>query len=111
MGARGLRNSREISTATREGINELKETIETMFNINYFDSEENRIVVNERHKGLLEKAKVHLNKAKEITEIGESLDIAAIDIKEATSLLGEITGKDASSDVVNKIFEKFCLGK
>ena len=38
-------------------------------------------------------------------------DIAAIDIKEATSLLGDITGKDASSDVVNKIFEKFCLGK
>ena len=100
-----------ISTATREGIDELKETIETMFNINSFDSEENRIVVNERHKGLLERAKEHLNKAKEITELGESLDIAAIDIKEATNLLGEITGKDASSDVVNKIFEKFCLGK
>ena len=100
-----------ISTATREGIDELKETIETMFNINSFDSEENRIVVNERHKQLLEKAKKHLNKAKEITELGESLDIAAIDVKETTSLLGEITGKDASSDVVNKIFEKFCLGK
>ena len=30
---------------------------------------------------------------------------AAIDIKQATSLLGEITGKDASIDVVNRIFE------
>ena len=100
-----------LKSVQREGIDELKETIETIFNINSFDSEENRIVVNERHKGLLEKAKVHLNKAKEIAELGESLDIAAIDIKEATSLLGEITGKDASSDVVNKIFQKFCLGK
>ena len=100
-----------ISTATREGIDELKETIETIFNINSFDSEENRIIVNERHKQLLETTKIYLNKAKEITNLGESLDIAAIDIKEATSLLGEITGKDASSDVVNKIFEKFCLGK
>ena len=100
-----------ISTATREGINTLKETIETIFNIKEFDGEENRIVVNERHKQLLEKAMMHLNKAKETTIIGESLDIAAIDVKEATSLLGEITGKDASSDVVNKIFEKFCLGK
>ena len=52
-----------------------------------------------------------LKRAKEITTLGESLDIAAIDIKEATSILGNITGKDASSDVVNKIFEKFCLGK
>jgi len=100
-----------LSTVTKEGINELKSTIETIFNIKEFDSEENRIVVNERHKQLLEKARVSLNKAKEITTMGESLDIAAIDIKEATSTLGEITGKDASSDVVNKIFEKFCLGK
>jgi len=100
-----------ISTATREGIDTLKETIETIFNIKDFDSEENRIVVNERHKQLLERARESLIKAKEITLLGESLDIAAIDIKEATSVLGEITGKDASSDVVNKIFEKFCLGK
>ena len=100
-----------ISTATREGIDRLKETIETIFNIKEFDGESNRIVVNERHKHLLEKAKTSLNKAIEVTTIGESLDIAAIDIKQATSLLGEITGKDASSDVVNKIFEKFCLGK
>ena len=50
-------------------------------------------------------------KAKEIAEMGESLDVAAIDIKEATEMLGNITGKNASSDVVNKIFEKFCLGK
>lgn len=100
-----------ISTATKEGIDKLKETIENIFNIKEFDSEENRIVVNERHKQLLEKAKEFLKRAKEITTLGESLDIAAIDIKEATSILGNITGKDASSDVVNKIFEKFCLGK
>lgn len=104
-------NVLSISTATREGIDILKETIETIFNIKDFDSEENRIVVNERHKQLLEKAKKSLIKAKEITILGESLDIAAIDVKEAASILGEITGKDASSDVVNKIFEKFCLGK
>lgn len=100
-----------ISTATREGIDTLKETIETIFNIKEFDSGENKIVVNERHKQLLEKARASLNNAKEIANMGESLDIAAIDVKEATSILGEITGKDASTDVVNKIFEKFCLGK
>lgn len=100
-----------ISTATREGIDTLKSTIEEIFNIKEFDSEENRIVVNERHKQLLEKANISLEKAKEATQKGESLDIAAIDIKEAIELLGSITGKDASSDVVNKIFEKFCLGK
>lgn len=100
-----------ISTASGEGITELKETIENMFNIKDFDSEQNRIIVNERHKYLLQLAKESLIKAREISNMGESLDIAAIDIKQATSLLGEITGKDASIDVVNRIFEKFCLGK
>lgn len=100
-----------ISTASGEGITELKETIENMFNIKDFDSEQNRIIVNERHKHLLQLAKESLIKAREISNMGESLDIAAIDIKQATSLLGEITGKDASIDVVNRIFEKFCLGK
>lgn len=100
-----------LSAATREGIDELKDTIENIFNISSFDSEENRIVVNERHKYLLESARESLNKAKQITILGESIDIAAIDIKEAIEILGNITGKDASSDVVNKIFEKFCLGK
>lgn len=100
-----------ISTASGEGITELKETIENMFNIKDFDSEQNRIIVNERHKHLLQLAKESLIKARKISNMGESLDIAAIDIKQATSLLGEITGKDASIDVVNRIFEKFCLGK
>ena len=100
-----------LSTATGEGVDELKETIENIFNISSFDSEENRIVVNERHKYLLERAKESLNKAKQITVLRESIDIAAIDIKETIEILGNITGKDASSDVVNKIFEKFCLGK
>ena len=105
------KNVLPISTASGEGITELKETIENMFNIKDFDSEQNRIIVNERHKHLLQLAKESLIKAREISNMGESLDIAAIDIKQATSLLGEITGKDASIDVVNRIFEKFCLGK
>lgn len=100
-----------ISSKTGEGIVELKDTIEEIFNISNIDSEESRIIVNERHKDLLEKARNSVIKAKEIAEMGESLDVAAIDIKEATEMLGNITGKNASSDVVNKIFEKFCLGK
>ena len=100
-----------ISSKTGEGIVELKERIEEIFNITDIDSEESRIIVNERHKDLLEKARNSVIKAKEIAGMGESLDVAAIDIKEATEMLGNITGKSASSDVVNKIFEKFCLGK
>lgn len=108
---KGFENIIALSTKTREGIEELKNTLERIFNVSSFDNAENQIIVNERHKELLERTKQELTKALEITEKGESLDIAAINLKEATTLLGNITGKDASSDVVNKIFEKFCLGK
>lgn len=100
-----------ISSKTGEGIVELKNRIEEIFNVSDIDGEQDRVIVNERHKDLLEKANNSILKAKQIAEMGESLDIAAIDIKEATEMLGNITGKNASNDVVNKIFEKFCLGK
>jgi len=100
-----------ISSKTGEGIVELKNKIEEIFNVSDIDGEQDRVIVNERHKDLLERANISIMKAKKIAEIGESLDIAAIDIKEATEMLGNITGKNASADVVNKIFEKFCLGK
>ena len=39
------------------------------------------------------------------------IDIIAINIKESLEKLGEITGKNVTDDVINKIFSKFCLGK
>ena len=41
-----------------------------------------------------------LKEAKEIAEMGESLDVAAIDIKEATEMLGNITGKNAKIKIL-----------
>lgn len=100
-----------MSTVTGEGIETLKDSIEEIFNVKDIDSEENRIIVNERHKSILERAKESINKAVEINKLGQSQDLVAIDIKEALELLGEITGKSASEDVITRIFEKFCLGK
>ena len=39
------------------------------------------------------------------------IDISSIYIKQALEDLGEITGKNASEDIINEIFKKFCLGK
>lgn len=39
------------------------------------------------------------------------LDLISCDIKSAWEKLGEITGTTASEEVIDKIFEKFCVGK
>ena len=44
-------------------------------------------------------------------ENNEPIDIVSIVIKSASKSLGEIIGTDVNQDVINKIFEKFCLGK
>lgn len=39
------------------------------------------------------------------------LDITSVYIKEILENLGSITGEFVTEDIINKIFEKFCLGK
>ena len=101
----------KISSLTGEGLELLKERLEEMFLMKYINSTEDRIIVNERHKEALEKTIKYIIKAVTAIKSGYSLDIGVIEIKEATTSLGTITGEDASEDVVNRIFEKFCLGK
>ena len=40
-----------------------------------------------------------------------SLDFAEVDVKNAYAYLGNITGDTASEEVINKVFERFCIGK
>ncbi len=42
---------------------------------------------------------------------GAPLDIVAIDIKDGWDLLGEISGKTATEEIINDIFSRFCVGK
>ena len=39
------------------------------------------------------------------------IDITAICLKNILEELSEITGENASEDIINEIFKKFCLGK
>ena len=41
----------------------------------------------------------------------EELDCAATDVKEALHHLGSITGTDVDAAVIDRIFERFCVGK
>ena len=39
------------------------------------------------------------------------IECAALDIKQAYSALGEITGETADEAVIDRVFSKFCVGK
>lgn len=67
-------------------------------------------VTSERHKDCLSAAAQSLTAAIEAFDTAD-LDCVTIDIKEAWDRLGEITGQTATEEIINNIFDTFCLGK
>ncbi len=68
------------------------------------------VITNERHWQLLGAAANSLGAAIDAFDTAD-LDCVTIDIKEAWDRLGEITGVTATEEIINNIFDTFCLGK
>lgn len=101
----------KISTKTGEGIAVLEDEISRSFDILKYNENEENVIINERHKDALIKAKNNLLEAVEQIENGTTIELVTINITEALENINTITGESASENIINKIFEKFCLGK
>ena len=73
-------------------------------------SPEEAYLTNERHVHAAKDALAALESAVTALE-DRTLDCAALDLRAAWEALGAITGESATEDVIDRIFEKFCLGK
>ena len=100
----------EISTKTGENVASLKQCIKEMFFKGEVNSEE-IIITNTRHKEALLRTKENIENAIEILENVSAIDLASIDIRNAWTNLGKITGSTLEEDIIDKIFSEFCLGK
>jgi tRNA modification GTPase len=69
------------------------------------------MVTNVRHIRLLNECKGHFNDAKKTIKMGMPLELISIDFQNAMSRLREIIGEEINEDVINQIFENFCIGK
>ena len=101
----------EISALYNRGLDELKDLIiKILYGENGFDPR-TVIIPNLRHKLILDRCLVSLCSAVDGLNRESPLELIAIDVNEALDLLGEITGSSANNDVIDKIFNKFCIGK
>jgi len=41
----------------------------------------------------------------------EALDFIEVDVRHAWELLGDIIGETVSEDIIDAVFQRFCLGK
>jgi tRNA modification GTPase len=101
-----------ISALKNEGINDLRKTIyDSLIHRRVRSSPEHVLVANIRHKMALAKGKDYLSRALKGLEEGTSLEFVAFEIRSALEALGEMVGETTTEDVINRIFEKFCIGK
>lgn len=64
----------------------------------------------ERHFEAISRAKEKLTQA--LCSVDDiALDLLAIDVMDAWSALGEVTGKTATEEIIDDIFSRFCVGK
>lgn len=101
----------EFSTIKEKGLDELYKTIEEMFKWKEIQNDNSEIITNNRQKQQIILAKKSLENAKNSVFSNMPIDITAICLKEILENLTLITGENISEEIINKIFEKFCLGK
>lgn len=107
----GAENVIEMSVKNRVGIDKLEERIKGLVFQGKLSISKNNMVTSIRHKFLLDKALENIEKAILSIEDEIPVDLISVDIREAWSSLGAITGDTVEEDIVNEIFSKFCIGK
>lgn len=98
-----------LSTETKEGLDELKEKIKKAA-CNY-SIEDTEFITNNRQQDCLYKCRESLINALNAAKINELQDLISIDLKSALLFLDEITGEVITDDILNNIFDHFCIGK
>lgn len=97
-----------VSAKTGAGIEELKEKLAQTGAVEY--ASDKVFIIEERHYDALSRAAEFLKSAAD--NIGSyTLDLITVDLKEAWSALGEITGETANEEIISTVFAKFCVGK
>ncbi|MBN2504440.1 MAG: tRNA uridine-5-carboxymethylaminomethyl(34) synthesis GTPase MnmE [Bacilli bacterium] len=99
-----------ISAKNHIGIDSLAAEVKTLFLKSKFDSKDT-LIANVRHIARLEQTKQCLADSLESAKAKLPIDMIEIDLRDAWSYLGEITGENSSDSLINALFANFCLGK
>ena len=107
----GIDHIIETSIIENIGVSTLEEDIKDLFYQGDLNIESDTVVTNIRHQSQLEKARDNIKSAIVDMEMDIPLDCIEIDLRNAWEDLGEISGDTIGEDILDKIFEDFCIGK
>ena len=101
----------KVSAKTGEGLEDLTTVIQSVCLKEGLEATPSVLVTRLRHKASLEQAHRSIEEAMRSLERKESGECVALDIRAALDALGEITGAVSTEDILDRIFQDFCIGK
>lgn len=100
-----------FSNETKQGLQQLEQYITDKFERGDLQFNDQICLTSIRHKNAVMQAVNALHRVEQSIKDGMPEDFFTIDLMEAYQQLGLINGDTATEDLVNKIFEEFCMGK
>ncbi|WP_181305319.1 tRNA uridine-5-carboxymethylaminomethyl(34) synthesis GTPase MnmE [Rufibacter sp. XAAS-G3-1] len=100
-----------LSAGTKEGLEDLKQTLLAQVNAHEAITGDRTIVTNLRHYQSLQQTSETLLEVLQGLNNGLTSDWLAADIRRCLFYLGQITGEITTDDLLDNIFTKFCIGK
>lgn len=101
----------KISAKQGDGMDLFEKTLKDMFFAGNLNINDEVFITNARQKNDIRKAYESIEMVEEGIRGGMSEDFFTIDLMNAYEALGRVIGEAVEDDLVNTIFQKFCMGK
>jgi tRNA modification GTPase len=101
----------EVCCLSGQGIEALKDRIKDLIWSGEIKAEMLPAMINSRHQDALKRARAAMVDSQDSLRGDRTLELVAVDLRIAVNAVGEIVGKTATEDLLDKIFSQFCIGK
>jgi tRNA modification GTPase len=101
----------DVCCLSGQGIEALKDAIKELVWSGEITAGMLQVMINSRHQDALTRARAATRRTLDVLRAGETLELAAGELRIAVNAIGEIVGKTATEDLLDSIFSQFCIGK
>ena len=101
----------ELSITENKGLEELKNKIIELFNIEAIETQDPTYLNNSRSISILKNCLSAINDVEEGLKNDMPIDMIELDIKNIWEELGKINGTSYEEELLDEMFSRFCLGK
>ena len=100
-----------VSAKSGKGMDQLRQEIRTLVLGTHYETRDSVLVTRLRHKISLQRVNDALSSSLAAIEQRLSSECIALDLRIALDSLGELTGIVTTDDILDQIFQEFCIGK